>query len=180
MLDKETFKRTEGKMYGYFRDLKEIELLEIDCKELQDQEQSIEWDIKHCNVYVSPDSHMSPSFDERVQTSPTGEGIAEKGIIREIEKLEDELEYVRRKLRRNRARIRELNRNTASVKKVLTVPPLSKEMMDFINYKYKLSKSINWITNEMYGGVRSTAYRRREEILEDIVKWERLYGDSCK
>ncbi|WP_291726684.1 hypothetical protein [Clostridium sp.] len=34
--------------------------------------------------------------------------------------------------------------------------------------------------SEMYGGVRSTAYRRREKILEDIVKWDKMYGDSCK
>lgn len=178
MLDKEIFKKTEGQLYGYFRDLKEIELLEIDCRDLQDQEKNIEWDIEHCNVYVSPDSHMSPSFSERVQTSSTGEGVAEKGIIREIEKLEDELDYVRRRLLRNRARIRKLNRGITHLKKVLTVPPLSKEMMDFVVYKYKLSKSINYIANEMYGGVRSTAYRRREEILEDIVKWQEMYGDS--
>jgi len=178
MLDKETFKRTEGKLYGYFRDLKEMEALEMECKDLQDQEESIEWDIKHCNVYVVADSHMSPNFSEKVQTSPTGESAAEKGIVREIEKLEDELEYVGRKLRRNRARIRELNRNTSYLKKVLTVPPLSKEIMEFISYKYKLNKSVNWIANEMYGGVRSTAYRRREEILEDIVKWGSVYGDS--
>ena len=179
-MDKETFKKTEGKLYGYFRDLKEMELLEIDCRDLQEQVESIEWDIKHCNVCVTPDSHMSPSFGEKVQTSPTGESVAEKGIVREIEKLEDELEYVGSKLRRNRARIRQLKRNTAPLKKVLTVPPLSKEMMDFITYKYKMDKGFGWIAAEMYGGVRSTAYRRREEILEDIVKWESLYGDKTK
>ncbi|WP_291724102.1 hypothetical protein [Clostridium sp.] len=42
MPDKETFKKTEGELYGYFRDLKEMELLEIDCRDLQDQVESIE------------------------------------------------------------------------------------------------------------------------------------------
>jgi predicted RNase H-like nuclease (RuvC/YqgF family) len=175
-LDKETFKKTEGKLYGYFRDISEINILEDECMDLQSQTESIEWDIKHCNVCVTPDSHMSPSFGEKVQTSPTGESVAEKGIVREIEKLEDELKYVSGKLRRNRARIRQLKRNISPLKKVLTVPPLSKEMMDFIEYKYKLDKGFGWIAAEMYGGVRSTAYRRREEILEDIVKWERMYN----
>ncbi|MFC0905878.1 transcriptional regulator [Clostridium sp. MT-14] len=155
-----------------------MELLEIDCRDLQEQVESIEWDIKHCNVCVTPDSHMSPSFGEKVQTSPTGESVAEKGIVREIEKLEDELEYVGSKLRRNRARIRQLKRNIAPLKKVLTVPPLSEEIMKFITYKYKLNKSVGWIANEMYGGVRSTAYRWREDILEDIVRWGRMYGNS--
>ncbi|WP_373845413.1 transcriptional regulator [Clostridium sp.] len=175
-MDKETFKKTEGKLYGYFRDISEINILEDECMDLQSQTESIEWDIKHCNVCVTPDSHMSPSFGEKVQTSPTGESVAEKGIVREIEKLEDELKYVSGKLRRNRARIRQLKRNISPLKKVLTVPPLSKEMMDFIEYKYKLDKGFGWIAAEMYGGVRSTAYRRREEILEDIVKWERMYN----
>ena len=183
MLDKEVFKKTEGWLYGYFRDLQEIENLEQECEELKAQEESIEWDIKHCNVSVIPDTHMSPSFDERVQTSPTGESVAEKGIIREIEKLEDELEYVERKIRGNRARIRELNRKTAKLKKVLTVPPLSQESMDFIIYKYKASvdgrcKSVDWIANEMYGGVRSTAYRKREEIVGNIAQWANIHGDS--
>jgi transcriptional/translational regulatory protein YebC/TACO1 len=147
-LDKETFKKTEGKLYGYFRDLKEMELLEIDCKDLQDQEESIQWDIKH-----SEDT-------------------------KEVRQLKDELKCVDKKLRKNMARIRQLKRNIAPLKKVLTVPPLSEEIMKFIVYKYKLNKSVGWIANEMYGGVRSTAYRWREDILEDIVKWGRIYGDS--
>jgi predicted nucleic acid-binding Zn-ribbon protein len=147
-LDKETFKKTEGKLYGYFRDLKEMELLEIDCRELQEQEESIQWDTKH-----SEDT-------------------------KEIKQLEDELKCVDKKLRKNMARIRQLKRNIAPLKKVLTVPPLSQEIMKFITYKYKLNKSVGWIANEMYGGVRSTAYRWREDILEDIVRWGRMYGNS--
>lgn len=53
---------------------------------------------------------------------------------------------------------------------------MSKEMMDFITYKYKLDKSVDWIANEMYGGVRSTAYRRCGEILEDVVKWMDIHA----
>ncbi|APM40494.1 transcriptional regulator [Clostridium kluyveri] len=155
MLDKETFKRTEGKLYGYFRDLKEMEALELECKDLQDQEESIQWDIKH-----------------------SSESVIENEDEKEIKELKNELKYVNRKFRKNMSRIRWLKRNTAPLKKVLTVPPLSEEIMQFIIYKYKLNKSVGWIANEMYGGVRSTAYRWREDILEDIVKWEGVYGNS--
>lgn len=183
MLDREIFKKTEGRLYSYFRSLKEISDLEIENQEIEAQEESIEWDIKNCNVSIVPDEHMSPNFDERVQTSSTGESLAEKSIIKEIENLENELEYVRRKLRRNRARIRELNRNTGYLRKVLTVPPLSQESMNFIIYKYKVSedgrcKSVNWIANEMYGGVRSTAYRKREEIIENVAQWTNIHSES--
>lgn len=154
MLDKETFKRTEGKLYGYFRDLKEIQALELECKDLQDQEESIEWDIK------------------------SSESVIEKEDAKEIKELKDELKCVSKKFRKNMARIRQLKRNTAPLKKVLTVPPMSEEIMQFITYKYKLNKGVGWIANEMYGGVRSTAYRWREDILEDIVKWEKVYDNS--
>jgi hypothetical protein len=151
VLDKEIFKKTEGQLYGYFRDLKEIELLEIDCRDLQEQEKNIEWSMES----------MIENEDEK-----------------EIKQLKDELKFVNKKLCKNMARIRQLKRNIAILKKVLTVPPLSKEIMEFITYKYKLNKSVGWIANEMYGGVRSTAYRWREDIVKDIVKWKRVYGDS--
>jgi predicted RNase H-like nuclease (RuvC/YqgF family) len=151
VLDKEIFKKTEGQLYGYFRDLKEIELLEIDCRDLQEQAKSIQWSMES----------MIENEDEK-----------------EIKQLKDELKFVNKKLCKNMARIRQLKRNIAILKKVLTVPPLSKEIMEFITYKYKLNKSVGWIANEMYGGVRSTAYRWREDIVKDIVKWKRVYGDS--
>lgn len=154
-MDKETFKKTEGELYGYFRDLKEMELLEIDCRDLQGQEESIEWDINR-----------------------SSQSMIEKEDTKEIKQLEDELKCVDKKLRKNMARIRQLKRNIAPLKKVLTVPPLSEEIMKFITYKYKLNKSVGWIANEMYGGVRSTAYRWREDILKDIVKWGRMYGNN--
>ncbi|MHC6178647.1 transcriptional regulator [Clostridium sp. JNZ X4-2] len=169
-MDTETFKNIEGQLYGHFIKLKEIAYLEQECEDLEAQAKDIECDIEHCNVSVDPESHMSPSFGEKVQTSPTGEGVAEKGIIREIEKLEDELDYARRKIFKNRSRIRELNRETAGLKRVLMAPPLPKEFMNFIIYRYKLNKSITWIAAEMYGGVRSTAYRRRKEIINYIFE----------
>lgn len=82
-----------------------------------------------------------------------------------------------------RARIRELNRNTSKLKNVLTVPPLSQESMNFIIYKYKESKdgrckNVNRIANEMYGGVRSAVYRKRNEIVDNIAQWDDVYGNS--
>jgi hypothetical protein len=44
-------------------------------------------------------------------------------------------------------------------------PPLPKEFMDCIIYRYKINKNITWIANEMYSGVRSTVYRRRKEVI---------------
>lgn len=80
------------------------------------------------------------------------------------------MDYARRKIFENRSRIRELNRKAAKLNKVLTTHPMSKEFMDFITYKYKLNKNVTWIANEMYGAVRSTAYRRRKEVINYICE----------
>lgn len=85
---------------------------------------------------------MSPLIIEKVQVTYNNEGVAERGIIREIENLEYELDYVKRKVFENRSRIRKSDRGTAKLKKVLLTPPLSKEFMDFITYKYKSNESI--------------------------------------
>ncbi|AZV58368.1 transcriptional regulator [Clostridium sp. AWRP] len=167
-MDTETFKNIEDQLCDHFIKLKEIAYLEQECEELKAQAESIEYDIKSCNVSIDPERHMSPLLMEKVQTSPTGESAAEKGIIREIENLEHELDYVKRKVFENRSRIRELNRDTTKLTKVLSTPPLPKEYMDFITYKYKLNRSVTWIANEMYGGIRSTAYRRRKEVINYI------------
>lgn len=127
MLDKETFKKNEGEnCMSISGSLKKWSFWRLTARIFRSKLKVLK-DIKRCNVYVSPGSYMSPSFSEKVT-----EGVAEKDIIWEIEKLGNELKYVSGKLRRNRARIRLLKRNIAPLKKVLTVPPLSKEMMDFI------------------------------------------------
>ena len=86
------------------------------------------------------------------------------------EKQHNSKRMIKRKIFENRSRIRKLNRETAQLIKVLVTPPLPKEYMDFITYKYKLNKSVTWIANEMYGGVRSTTYRRRKEIINYILE----------
>lgn len=178
MIDKETFRKTEGQLYRYFRDLKGISDLEADCRELEQQKLSINEDIKNCNVYVDPELNMGVGFDEKVQTSPKGDGPAEKGIISEIEKLEREKEYVDRELRRKRAHIRELQRDATPMKQILTNPQPSQEISEFIKYKYSDCKSVGWIATEMYCGARSTAYNKREEIIEDIVKWQEYWNKN--
>ncbi|WP_242977149.1 hypothetical protein [Clostridium botulinum] len=36
------------------------------------------------------------------------------------------------------------------------------------------SKSIDWIAVEMFGGARSTAYRKNDELIESIAQWSNL------
>lgn len=168
-IDKETFRRTEGVLYRHYRKLRNIENIEEEIKELQRQIEEIRKDVRETNIYIEPGLNMGISYDERVQTSTDETSYAEKETIRQIEKLEKEWKYVRRKLLKKKARIREFERQVAPLK--YNINMLSEESKRFIEWKYAEGKSVDWIANEMYGGARSTAYRKREELVENIAQW---------
>jgi hypothetical protein len=48
---------------------------------------------------------------------------------------------------------------------------LNEEYKRLIEWKYGENKSLDWIATEMYGGARTTAYRKREEIVESIAQY---------
>ncbi|AJA42577.1 putative transcriptional regulator (endogenous virus) [Clostridium phage phiCT453B] len=168
MINKETFRKTEGRIYRYYKQLKEIDKFEYICRQLEEQKEKIRNDIKETNIFIEEESR-SITYEERVQTSSTGSSYAENECIRQIEKLEKEWKYVRRKLLRKKARIRELERQVTPLK--YNINMLSEESKRFIEWKYAEGKSVDWIANKMYGGARSTAYRKREELVENIAQW---------
>lgn len=51
---------------------------------------------------------------------------------------------------------------------------LSEESKRFIEWKYGECKSVEWIANEMYAGARSTACRKKEELVESIAQWTNI------
>ncbi len=168
MIDKETFRKTEGRLYRYFKQIKEIEKLDYVCRELENQKERIRKDLQETNISLEEES-KSMTYEERVQTSSSGCGYAEKEAIRQITRLEEEWKYIRKKLLKKRARIRELERQIAPLKFNLSM--LSEENKRFIEWKYAECKSVGWIAIEMYAGARATAYRKREELVEDIAQW---------
>lgn len=168
MIDKEIFKKVEGRLYRHYKQLKEIDKLEYICRQLEEQKEKIRKDIKETNISIEEESR-SITYEERVQTSSSGSSYAENECIRQIDNLEREWKYVRRKLLKKKARIRELERQVAPLK--YNINMLSEESKRFIEWKYAEYKSIDWIAGEMYAGARSTAYRKREELVEGIAQW---------
>lgn len=58
MIAKVTFRKTEGYLYGYFRDLKEIDSLEFNYKELEEQKEVIENYIDSWKIYLDSTKNM--------------------------------------------------------------------------------------------------------------------------
>lgn len=174
MIDKDLFKKTEGRLYRYYRNLKEIEKLKKVIETLNKQVEQIEDKIRNTNVKI--DYYQSGmALGERVQTSSTGTSYAEREIIKAIEKLERELIQKKKKILKLEARIREKEEQIADMD--YNIQMLNEEYKKLIEWKYGEGKSIDWIATEMYGGARTTAYRKREEIVESISQWCNIIVD---
>jgi DNA-directed RNA polymerase specialized sigma subunit len=167
MIDKESFRKTEGRLYRYYNTLQKIKCLNLECTDLELQRERIRKDIKETNVTIDEES-KAITYEERVQASSSGTSYAERALIQEIEKLEQEWIYVRKKLLKKRLKIRELEREISSLKS--NIQMLSEENHRFIELKYGDKKSIEEVA-DFLNMARTTAYRRREELVEDIAKW---------
>ncbi|WML33212.1 hypothetical protein [Clostridium sp. OS1-26] len=90
-------------------------------------------------------------------------------MIRAIGKLERELLNKKKKILKIHTRIREMEEQVQDMQFNLSM--FNEESKRFIEWKYGECKSVEWIANKMYAGARATAYRKREELVEDIAQW---------
>lgn len=169
MITDEQFRKTEGRLYRYYYQLRQIDKLKHKVCVLWKQKEQIEQDIKETNVNIEPDLNMGIDYSsERVQTSPTGASIAEREIVKELEKLAKEWQRTRNKILKTNARIREYEKQAADMEYVIGL--LKEDSKHFVELKYGENKSLYDIADKLNIG-KSTAGRRRKEIVEDVAKW---------
>ncbi|KOC47751.1 hypothetical protein ADU86_03910 [Clostridium botulinum] len=174
MVDKNIFKKIEARLYRYYKQLKLIEKLKNKVVLLWKQKEQIEKekvDLKHLKIDVGLNMGIDYSR-EKIKSSSSGIGEAEREIIKYISDLDKQLKYIIRKIVKTNSKVRELELQIQDMDFNLSM--LAEENKLFVEWKYGENKSISWIANEMYGGARSTAYRKREEIIEDICKCVRI------
>lgn len=160
MIDKEMFRKIEGRLYRHFKQLKLIEKLKHKVCILWRQKEQIESDIKNTNITIKTGLNMGIDYGERVQTSPSGSSYAEQEMLRAIGNLERELLSKKKKILKLHTRIREMEEQVQDMKFNLSM--LNEESKRFIEWKYGECKSVEWIANKIFGGARTTAYRKRE------------------
>ncbi|MCS4521762.1 hypothetical protein JTS97_06990 [Clostridium botulinum] len=54
------------------------------------------------------------------------------------------------------------------------ISSLNEENKKFIELKYGENKSVDWIAVEMFGRARSTAYRKKNELVEHVAQLNNL------
>lgn len=171
-IDKDTFRKTEGRLYRHYQQLKLIDKLKHKVVILYKQLEAIENDLRTTNIKIDPVE--SRSFDyskERVTSSNTGTSYAESEIVRSIEKLEREYIYKKRKMLKLHTRIRQMEEEIEDMRYNLSL--LNEENKQFIEWKYGEKKSIEFIAQQL-SIAPATAYRKREELVEEIAQFGRL------
>ncbi|WP_346848459.1 transcriptional regulator [uncultured Clostridium sp.] len=168
MLDKELFRKTEGKLYRYYRFKREIESItnRIEC--LETRLKTIESDIKTTNVTI--DYYQNGiGISERVQTSSKGTSYAEEEIIKEIGKLEREHCNKTKQLMKARVKLRDMEEFTSYME--FNINMLNEEDKRFIELKYGDEINMPEVATRLNIS-QATAYRKREELVKNIAQFE--------
>ncbi|RXI46070.1 hypothetical protein DP145_01650 [Clostridium tetani] len=171
MIDKETFRKTEGRIYRYYKQIKLIKNLNDKIILLRKQKKQIEEEkVELTNLNIDTELNIGIDYSrEKIQANSDKCGQAEKATIKYIDNLEKELQYVVKQILKTNIKIRELELQVQYMEFNLSM--LNGEGKIFIEWKYNHNKSIDWIAVKMYAGARSTAYRKREELVKDIAQW---------
>ena len=109
---KQLDRKTEGRLFRYYRILRDIDKMYNKTTILEEQIKSIEHDIKHNNVSLEEESR-SITYEVRIQSSSDGTSYAEKEFMKQMENLELELIWFKKKKGKLEHRIREVKREIA-------------------------------------------------------------------
>ncbi|MDU4882978.1 hypothetical protein [uncultured Clostridium sp.] len=165
-MDKDLIRKTEGRLYRYFENISKIFALEKEIVELDKRYDNVEDILKNSNFDFDI-SIVSLGFEERVQTSFSGESAIEKQILNQAERLLKEQRLIRKKQLKNKIQINELERN--NIKLRVAIAMLEEEDKKFIFYKYNKKLSVEAISEEFNLSIRTT-YRLRKRIIKEIMK----------
>ncbi|GIM29879.1 hypothetical protein CPJCM30710_25450 [Clostridium polyendosporum] len=174
MIDKEIFRKTEGRLYRHYKQLKLIQKLKNKVVLLWKQKEQIQKEKVELK-YLDIEAGLNMGIDysrEKVQSSSDGSSEAERETIKYIEDLDKQYKNTVKKMLKINARIREIELQVQDMQFNLSM--LSEESKRFVEWKYGECKSIEWIATEMYAGARSTAYRKRDELMGDIANWSNI------
>ncbi len=174
-MDKELFRKTEGKLYRYYsKDKHEKSLIEK-LNLLDNQIAAINKELRECNIHLEPES-KSPSFEERVQTSSDGMSYAEREAMKVTEL------KIRRATQKSidREHILEQldNLEIESNEIEWKLRDFNGELKQILELKYKDGLNEIKIAHKMHLD-QSQVNRKKQQIINKIVMWD-TWEDSIK
>jgi DNA-directed RNA polymerase specialized sigma subunit len=169
-----SFKKIESQLIKYYSKDKIINSLNEKLSILDRQIKTIDNDLKNCNISIDIES-SSPSFEQKVQTSPNGISYAEREVMKITElqikrKIEKQLEKERVLDQLDNIEI-EANEIEWKIK------DFTGELKKILEYLYKDMLSENAIAEKMHLS-QSQVNRRKQQVIRIIYMWNG-WGKMC-
>lgn len=174
-MDKELFRKTESKLYRYFNKDKQERALKDKLALLDKQIESINRDLKECNINIEP-SLQAQQYTERIQTSSDGSSYAEKEIMRVTEI------KIRRKTQKQLEKenvLEQLDNIEIECNEIeWKIRDFNGELKKLLELKYKKKYNEEKIAQEMHLN-QSQVNRKKQQIINKILMWD-IWSDSIK
>lgn len=169
-MDKDTFRKTERILYNYFRKEEVIKYKREVIEVLKKRIEQLEKRIKETNVSIDYDL-QAMSTGERVQTSSTGTGYAERSIVQAIDRLIREQADKKQEVFKLEEDISNIEKQSKAIE--FNIRMLNEEDKEFIKLKYKEELSVEQVSDKLNMS-RASGYKKREKIVRDIIHWSEV------
>lgn len=174
-MDKELFRKIEGKLYRYYAKDKHEKALKERLRILEGQIETINKELRSCKIKLEPES-KSPSFSERVQTSSDGMSYAEREVMR-ITDLKIERKAQKR-IEREKT-LEQLDNLEIEYNEIeWKIRDFNGELKQILELKYKEGLNEIKIAHKMHLD-QSQVNRKKQQIINKIVMWD-MWSDSIK
>lgn len=160
-------KEMEEKLYDFFRNENKLDILRNQISILKKQIESINEDLKNCNVSIDV-PYYSAGFDEKVQSSRSYTGEAEREVMRETEKMLSRVRNKKFEIENLKELIDVIEIDIMKFNQIFKF--LSEDELKLIKLKYKYRKSEEFIAAELIIS-QSQTNRIKNRILKKIISY---------
>ena len=167
-MDKIAMANMESRLRDYFNRDKRTRVLNMKLNILKKQIDEIEYKLRNIKVDL-PEESRSITYEERVQTSPTGESYAERTLMRITDKLLEEQSWKLEQVADVEERLRNMEVNNSVIRE--NIKDMRTEDLEFLKEKYKYRKA-DWQVGMKYCISQQAATERKKKLLKNIASWE--------
>ncbi|SMC17273.1 hypothetical protein SAMN02745134_00276 [Clostridium acidisoli DSM 12555] len=168
MIDKETFRNTEKKLYNYFEKDKIVNSLKHKIELLNKHVNQIDEKLRSTDISI-PEGSKSIAYEERVQTSSTGESYAERTALKITDRLIKEQSRKIDEICELEEKIRTIEADNIIMGD--NIGGLRKEDFKFLETKYK-KELPDWRVGVELHLTRSNVTRKKQKLIENVANWE--------
>jgi len=162
------FKDMEQKLFDYFNRDKRINVLNKKLRILKKQISDIAYKLKNIDVNL-PEESRAMTYEERVQTSSTGQSYAERALMNITDKLLEEQSWKKEQVAEIEKTLRDIESDNIIIED--NIKDLRIEDQEFLEEKYKYGKK-DWQLGMKYGISQPAATDRKNKLLKNIANWE--------